>query len=198
MFFYHCFHSLGLFGAFLSMMVENLGIPLPTEIGYLIAREIIGEGTYSYILVLFILTLGHITGAVISYGAGIMGDNFVVAKLSKSSKIEQVDQKLKKWYSEYGTLTVFITRFIGYVRPWSSFVSGLAGVKFWPFLLWTALGSLIFNIICLYFTGILIAVWRRYKSLHFIIATSIFLLFFALIIYSIIKYLYLRKTKTAE
>ena len=198
MFFYHFFHSLGLLGAFLSMLIENLGIPLPTEIGYLIARQIITENRNLYIPVLMILTLGHVVGAVISYGAGVMSDNFVIAKLSKSNKIKQIDQKLKKWYNQYGTLTVFLTRFVGYIRPWSSFVAGLAEVKFWPFLLWTALGSLIFNIICLYFSGILIAVWRRYESLHLVIATSMFLLFFAFMIYSIIKFIFSRKAETAE
>jgi membrane protein DedA with SNARE-associated domain len=184
-FFYHLFQSLGLFGAFLSMVIENLGIPLPTEIGYLVAREIVSLGLHSYIVVLLVLTLGHLTGSVISYEFGILSDNLIIKKLPHSNKIQKVNEKLKGWYKEYGTMTVFLTRFVGYVRPWSSFVAGLARVKRGPFLFWTALGSLIFNILCLYFTQVILTIWRNNIQLHFYIAATIFLCFFGFIIYAI-------------
>lgn len=192
-YFYHLFQSLGLFGAFLSMVIENIGIPLPTEIGYLVAREIISLGLHPYIEVLLVLTLGHITGSIISYEFGILSDNLIITKLPQSDKIQKVDEKLKRWYGKYGTMTVFLTRFVGYVRPWSSFIAGLARVRFWPFLFWTALGSLIFNILCLYFTSIILSIWRNNADLHFIIATIVFLCFFGLIIYAIIDRLFLSK-----
>jgi membrane protein DedA with SNARE-associated domain len=150
-------------------------------------------GLHPYVEVLLILTLGHITGSVISYEIGILSDNIIITKLPNSDKIQKVDVKLKKWYKEYGTMTVFLTRFVGYVRPWSSFIAGLARVSFWPFLFWTALGSLIFNIFCLYFTDVILSIWRNNADLHFIIAAIAAICFFGFAIYAIIDRFILSK-----
>ncbi|MDO8444175.1 MAG: DedA family protein [bacterium] len=193
---FHFLKSLSIYGAFLSMFVENVGIPLPTEIGYLIGQDLINRGLFSYGIILFVLTLGHVLGAVVSFGIGRLGDNYLNTKLKSNQKIARVHEKLERWYKKNGNLTVFLTRFIGYVRPWSSFVAGLAEVKFWPFLLWTTVGSLLFNIITLYFTSIFLAVWRRYAVYHFLIAIVVFLLVFGVIFYEIWKYLSRRRNKS--
>lgn len=184
---FHFLKTLGLFGAFLSMLIENMGIPLPTEIGYLIGQELVNLQKYSYLFVLIILTLGHLTGALVAYWIGRWGDSILTKRLKKSPKIVALHQKLTKWYNRYGFLTIFITRFIGYIRPWSSFVAGFAEVKLWPFIFWTALGSLIFNIANLYFASVLIAVWRKYTTYHLVFSGIIFLLFFGFLIYWLIK-----------
>ncbi len=192
---FHLFRSLSIYGAFLSMVIENIGIPLPTEIGYLIAQDLIVRGVFSYPFILFILTLGHVLGAVISYKIGLLGDNYINRKFKNNQKITLVHKKLEEWYKNYGSLTVFLTRFVGYVRPWSSYIAGLAEVDFWPFLLWTTVGSLLFNIITMYFTSIFLTVWRRYSLYHFLTGTIVFLIIFGLIIYEIWKYLSYPKEK---
>ena len=190
----HFLEHLGMAGAYLSMVIENIGIPLPTEIGYIIAQNLINVGRYHYLTALLILTFGHLTGAVISYFIGRLGDNYVNEKLKANSKIKEVHAKLENWYKKYGNLTVFLTRFVGYVRPWSSFVAGFAEVPFLPFLLWTFLGSFIFNALTLYFTRIFILIWRRYVALHFVFISIGFILFFGFVIYEIAIYL-LKKRK---
>lgn len=184
---FHFLRQFGITGIFLSMFVENIGIPLPTELGYLLGREMINSEKYSFLIILFVLTLGHLFGAIISYWIGTLGDSFVNKRLRKNKKVIEVHTKLIKWYKKYGNLTIFLTRFVGYVRPWSSFVAGFAEVKFWPFVFWTALGSFLFNIILLYLSEILILIWRKYEIYHFVIAIIMFLFFFALIIYELLK-----------
>lgn len=193
---FHFLKSLSVSGAFLSMFIENIGVPLPTEIGYLIAQDLIARGVYSYSSMLFILTLGHVLGAIVSFAIGRYGDSYLRTKLQKNKKVTEVHEKLEAWYEKNGDLTVFLTRFVGYVRPWSSFVAGLAKVDFWPFLLWTTLGSFLFNIITLYFTSIFFSVWRQSSVYHYVIIVLFFLLFFGVAIYHFIKYLNsLRKKK---
>jgi len=191
----HLLQNMGLFGAFLSMFIENLGVPLPTEIGYLIGQDLINTAKSNYFVVLLILTLGHVLGATISYFIGKAGDGFVAKRLHKSSRIMQVQEVLAKWYAKYGTVTVLITRFVGYVRPWSSFVAGFAKVPFKPFLLWTTVGSLFFNIIALYFSKIIILIWRKYADWHFWILIVLGCLFFAYFIYILSKTLFRKNRK---
>lgn len=180
-FIFHAFKSLGTFGVFLSMLIENIGIPLPTEIGYVIGQQLINVGQASFYL---ITTFGHILGSLISYFVGLWGGN-LTKKLIKIGKIAETRKKLVSWYKKYGDITVFIARFIGYVRPWSSLIAGFSEVEFWPFLLWTALGSLIFNIGILLFSQTVVLVWDKYASLHLTIILIAIAYFFGFILYEL-------------
>ncbi|MCX6808044.1 MAG: DedA family protein [Candidatus Berkelbacteria bacterium] len=195
---FHFLAHLGIWGAMISMIIENLGIPFPTEVGYLIAQNIINLQKLDYFVVLIILTLGHVIGAVISYRIGKFGDSKITKQIWKGPKIKAVHEKLTVWYQKYGTLTVFLTRFVGYVRPWSSLVAGFANVPFWPFLIWTAIGSFLFNIIVLYFTDIFLSIWRHYTGLHFLLVVCGLILFFGLVIYKIIEKWYKKRRKSAK
>ncbi len=190
---YRWFENLGLFGSYLSMLIENIGIPLPTEIGYLIGQNLINKGFESYLLVLTVLTLGHLTGATIAYGVGRWGDKLVTQRIMKWQKITRVHAKLHQWFQKYGNFAIFLTRFFGYVRPWSSFAAGFAGFSFAPFILYTFVGSLIFNIFNLYFSEFLILAWHRYIAYHFIILCVLSLAFFAFMIWVLIKSFFKRK-----
>lgn len=193
---FHFFQGSGIYGSFLSMFIENIGIPLPTEIGYLIGQNLISQGLYSYPVVLIVLTLGHVLGSVVSYWIGRWGDSYVTRRLKSNKKIHEIHKKLENWYKKYGNWTVFLTRFVGYVRPWSSFVAGFAEVEFWPFLLWTTIGSIIFNVINLYFSQIFILIWRKYAVYHVLIIVVAAAFFLGFIIYEVVKYLLsLRNTK---
>lgn len=195
---FNFFESLGIIGVFLIMLIENIGIPLPIEIGYLIGQNLINQGIYSYYLVLIVLTFGHLIGALIAYSLGRWGDNFIHRKLKNNAKVLEIQDKLIKWYDKYGDLTVFLTRFIGYVRPWSSFVAGFSKINLWRFVVWTFLGSLMFNISALYFSSIFIFIWRRFANLHFLIISIAFALFWGLAIYELYRYFTLKKNKNSK
>lgn len=189
------FKSLGIWGAMLSMVIENIGVPLPTEIGYLIAQDLINAQKISFYFALLILTVGHLAGSLVAYSIGRWGDRYLSRKILKSKHIVEVNHRLKSWYKRYGDVTVFLTRFVGYVRPWSSFVAGFAAVPVLPFIIWTTLGSLIFNALCLYLSQIFILIWRRYAVLHFAIVFTGIILFSGLIIYGLVKRLLARQKK---
>jgi len=186
---FHFFRGLGITGVFLSMFTENIGIPLPTEIGYLVGQELVNLGRYHYWLILLVTTAGHVGGSLVSYGLGRWGNSAVNRKIRQRSKIIKVHERLSKWYQKYGNLTIFLTRFVGYVRPWSSYVAGFAGVRFWPFFILTLVGSLIFNIFNLYFANVFILIWRRFAPYHFSFIMLVGLTFFGFFIYSVVKVL---------
>lgn len=192
---FHFFRGLGIYGVFLSMFIENIGIPLPTELGYLVGQELVNLGKYHYWLILLVTTGGHVLGSLFAYSLGRWGDSAVSRRIRKTSKFIKIHEKLAKWYQKYGNLTVFVTRFVGYVRPWSSYVAGFAGVSFWPFFTLTLVGSLIFNIFNLYFASVFILIWRKYVILHLLIVLVVGLLFFGFIIYELLRGLKKRRPR---
>lgn len=190
---YRWFEHLGLFGSYLSMVIENIGIPLPTAIGYLIGQNLINKQIDSYFWVLTVLTLGHLTGALIAYSVGRWGDRLLTHRIIKWKKINLVHQKLHQWFWKYGNFAIFLTRFVGYFRPWSSFIAGFAGFPIGLFFVYTLLGSLIFNIFFLYLSEFFILVWHRYIAYHFVILVLISITFFAFIIWTLIKTIFHNK-----
>lgn len=185
----------GLFGAFLSMFVENIGIPFPTEFGYLIGSGLLITHKASLGVILLVLTAGHLTGAIVAYFAGYHGSSWLLRRFKHSTKLRDTHTKVVKWYEQYGILTVLGTRFVGYVRPWSSFVAGSARFPFWPFVGLTLIGSFIFNVIALFASRAIIAIWNNYAQFHVLIVLLMLLSFFGVIIYELI---FQRKRNTSK
>jgi membrane protein DedA with SNARE-associated domain len=152
--------SLGLAGIFLTVAIENIGVPFPIEASYIAACLLIQQKGYSYFLLLFILTTGHLSGSTAALG--YRSEAFFLRLWKNKPKFTAIHDLVHRWYSRYGALTVFLTRFVGYVRPWSSFVAGFARIGWKTFVLWTFLGSLLFNIILLEFTARFLHIWFRY------------------------------------
>ncbi len=179
--------NLGLFGVFLVMLVENIGIPFPTEVGFLVAQGLITSGYTSYSFAVVIITSGHVAGSIISYGIGRFGNRKTTSHFEHNPRLKETKRKLTDWYRKYGSATIFFTRVFGYVRPWASLVAGFADVPFWPFLIWTTLGSLMFSSFSLYVTKYFVFVWQEFPEYHLLIALLVFVLFFGLIGYELAK-----------
>lgn len=148
---------------FLSIVIENIGVPLPVEGSYLLAADLLKDG-FPYALMLILLTSAHLLGSIISFGLGWWGEGWLTRRLQERPGFLKASEAIHKWYAKHGEITTFATRFIGYVRPWSSMVAGFAHINFLSFIFWTLLGSLLFNIIVLTLTRYLINWWYQFGT----------------------------------
>lgn len=177
------FQSLGLPGIYLSMFIENLGIPFPTEGFYLLGQSFISSGKYSYLVISITLTLGHMSGATIAYFIGRKGESVLLKKLKNNQGFTDSHDKIQKWFKKYGNITIFLTRMTGYVRPWSSLIIGFAKVPFKTFFIWALLGTMVFNAITLYVSGYLIQIWHKFSSYQYIFIIISILIFLIIFVY---------------
>lgn len=184
---YELFRRYGLAGIAASMFIENVGIPLPTELGYLAAVSIAAGRGYGTLIVLAALTVGHLAGSVTAYVIGRRGDAWVRRRLAKGGRFAETHDRLIRWYGRYGAATIFATRFIGYVRPWSSFVAGFAAFPLGPFVWLTALGSFIFNVIALFLSQRLIHVWQKYPASHLFLVIGGAVCLFGFLAYELLR-----------
>lgn len=172
---------LSLAGAFASMFIENIGIPFPTEFGYLAAVNLLTHHRDALWFILTVLTAGSVLGSAIAYVVGRRGTDWLISRFNsprQRHRLEAIHTKIIRWYERYGIWTVLATRFIGYVRPWSSFVAGAAKFPFWPFIGLTTLGSLVFNALALIFSHVLLQIWYQYAQWHVVIAIVLLISFF--------------------
>lgn len=185
----------GLLGIFISMVVENCGVPFPTEGAFLIAQNLINDGRHGFWFMYWLIVVSHVAGAVIAYWLGFFLKDFLRKLFAKSRGYQKASRKIKEWYQKYGSVTVLATRLVGYVRPWSSLIAGLAEYPFWPFLLWSTIGSMLFVYPTMKLTGVLLLLWEKYPGSHYLISFALLIFFFAFILLGLAKKILKPNTK---
>lgn len=179
----HLVQHFGLGGIASSMIIENIGIPLPTEAAFLVSQTLITQGNHSFWFMYWFVVGAHMIGAIVAYFIGfrlrLLGDHF----LARSQKFIQTRAKLEQWYKQYGIVIVLAARLIGYVRPWASLVAGFAEFSFWPFLLWTFIGTLLIVYPSMKATALLVLIWNRYPGSHIFISVIMLFSFFGVLLF---------------
>lgn len=167
----HLLFVLGLPGIALLIGLENLGIPLPTESAYIVAQTLITRHHTPYLLVLAVLQAAHFFGSWLSFELG--------RKLRHSRKLGEIESSLSDiqtkmggWLKKYGLGAVFLSRFVGYVRPWSSYIAGGIDLPRHSFLTYSFFGSLLFNILALAITQSIVHFWIHYPIARIAISSS--------------------------
>lgn len=147
-----CIAHLNYWTITLLMAIESSFIPLPSEIvvppaGYMAAST----GEMNIFLVILFSTLGCVIGALANYGLARWLGRPIVYKFANSRfghfcmLNEQKVYKSESFFQHHGSISTFIGRLMPAVRHLISIPAGLAKMKLSNFILFTALGSLIWN-----------------------------------------------------
>lgn len=156
----------GMAGVWLFMFIENMGVPFPTELGYIAAQGLVNAGIVPLWWSYAVITLGHLSGAAVTYYAGRAGDSALGRWFTHRKRLMRARDQLQKWYSRFGPITILFGRLVGQVRPWSSLVAGMAGVPPGVFWLWTIIGSLVYSAIAMWVTVWGFTLWGRFPALR--------------------------------
>lgn len=190
----------GLHGVFAFMLVESAGVPFPTELGFITAQGMLDAHMCSYWIAFAWISAGHMVGSGISYYLGRAGDTGISKYLAHKPSVVAAHQKMQKWFERYGALTILFGRLVGQVRPWSSFIAGLARVPQWSFWLWTTIGTLAFTACAMWVTAVGYAYWQAHRQLGGPMIAIMLLIFYGLPAYKGIEHLIQRhrRKKTEE
>ncbi|WP_088012169.1 DedA family protein [Gottfriedia acidiceleris] len=144
--------TFGYLGIFLLIALENIFPPIPSEVILTFGGFMTTQSSLSKIGVIFFSTLGSVIGAVILFWIGTLLDvkklEKIVDRWGHFLRLTKKDvHKADEWFSKYGVWTVFFCRLIPLIRSLISIPAGMARMNFWIFLLFTTLGSLIWNTI---------------------------------------------------
>jgi membrane protein DedA with SNARE-associated domain len=150
--------TLGGLGAAIVVGLDNLFPPIPSEIVLPLAGFSASRGSLTLLEALIWTTLGSVVGALIVYWVGAaLGRERTRRLICKIPLINESDMdRTEAWFGKHGGKAVFFGRMVPLFR---SFISLPAGVERMPlpkFLLYTTLGSAIWNTIFVlagYFLG---------------------------------------------
>lgn len=142
----------GYLGIFLLIMLENIFPPIPSEVILTFGGAMTAKTDMTVMGVILISTAGSVAGAVILYGIGRMLDvkrlEKIVDRYGRVLRLTRKDiYKADSWFDKYGIWTVLFCRLIPLIRSLISIPAGMANMKFGLFLLFTTLGTLIWNTI---------------------------------------------------
>lgn len=133
--------------------IENIFPPIPSEVILSFAGFATHHSQMTVPLVVIASTIGAVLGAIILYWIGTLLNEERLEKIFKHKLFKMLGFKkgdVKKainWFNKYGTGAIFYGRCIPVIRSLISIPAGTAKVKFSKFLLYTTLGSLIWNTI---------------------------------------------------
>ncbi len=144
--------QIGLFGASLLIAIEVIILPIPSELILLLTGFNVSIQNFGFIAALIVTTFGSLVGALFLYG---LGSGFseerlekLVSKYGKYVGLYVKDlQKTASWFERYGAQLVFFGRLIPLIRSLVSIPAGLTKMKLSKFIIFTTLGSGIWNLI---------------------------------------------------
>ncbi|GIJ43459.1 hypothetical protein Val02_03450 [Virgisporangium aliadipatigenens] len=139
--------ALGAPGAGLLIALENLFPPLPSEVILPLAGFSASRGDLSLAGALVWTTAGSVAGAVLLYWIGaLIGRERLRAVVDRMPllKLSDVD-RAEAWFARHGGKAVFLGRMVPIFRSLISVPAGVERMRFGVFLLYTTLGSLIWN-----------------------------------------------------
>jgi membrane protein DedA with SNARE-associated domain len=138
---------LGAVGVGLTILIETVIPPIPSEAVFGLAGANINAGKMSVVPVVLFATLGSIVGALFFYAVGrVLGPRRAHAFLDRLPLVETEDvDRTFEWFEKHGRGAVFFGRMVPIVRSFISVPAGVVRMPLLPFLVYTAAGSLIWN-----------------------------------------------------
>lgn len=142
--------ALGYFGLAFLVALENVFPPIPSEIILPLAGFNSSQGSMNLFLAIFFATVGSVVGATILYYVGyIFGEvrvRYIIRRWGRWLGFQEADvDKADVWFDRHGGLAVMLCRVIPIVRSLISIPAGLRKMPIVTFLLYTTLGSLLWN-----------------------------------------------------
>lgn len=141
----HLLTTYGYWAVLIFVAIESIGIPFPGETMLLIAAIYAGRTHQLFIpLVIAAAAAGAIMGDNIGFWIGREGGYRLLRRYGRYIRLEERRLKLGQYlFLKHGGKVVFFGRFVAVLRAWAAFLAGTNRMPWKPFLLFNALGGIL-------------------------------------------------------
>lgn len=169
------------------MMLESMVFPVPSEAVMPFAGFLIVDGQLTFTGVIVASTFGSIVGSLLSYAMGYYGGKPFIARFGKYLLLDSHDLSItEKFFNKYGSLTIFIARFVPIIRHLISIPAGMGKMNLIKFSIYTIAGAAMWNAFLTYLGIILKDNWKTVMKYSHTI--DIFVVIFFVIIVGYYSY----------
>ncbi len=152
--------SWGYIGICFLIAIENIFPPIPSEVILTFGGFLTTYSALSPLGVIISATIGSLIGAIVLYYLGY----FFSDRLDKLFKSDDI-AKANDWFKNKGCKAVLYCRFVPIVRSLVSIPAGINKMNMTIFLLYTSIGTIIWNTVLVYAGVILGSNWAYFASI---------------------------------
>lgn len=137
---------------FILMAIESSFIPFPSEVVVPPAAYLAyTKDDMNVAVIVLVATAGAVVGALVNYYLSVWIGRPIVYRFADSRfghacllNRDKVD-KAERYFDKHGAVSTFVGRLIPAVRQLISIPAGLSRMNIWMFVLYTALGAMVWN-----------------------------------------------------
>ncbi len=145
---------------FITMALENMNIPIPSEIILGFAGFLVSQQIFSFWPTILVGTIAGLTGSLLSYYIGLKGGrDFMLRHTAKGGLGAKKLVAAKNWFETYGGIAIFTGRLLPGIRTFISLPAGISRYPLSPFILYTILGTIPWTILLVYLGDMLGENW---------------------------------------
>ncbi|MFL5691762.1 MAG: DedA family protein [Ktedonobacteraceae bacterium] len=141
----HLLNTYGYLAVLVFVAIESTGIPFPGETMLLVAA--IYAGTTHRLAIQWVIAaaaLGAIVGDNLGFWVGREGGYRLLRRYGRYIRLDERKLKLGLYlFRRHGGKVVFFGRFVAVLRAWAAFLAGTNRMPWKPFLLFNALGGIV-------------------------------------------------------
>ena len=192
-------NTYGYIGIFLLIALENIFPPIPSEVILTFGGFMTTTTNLSVFWVIIVSTIGSVAGAIILYGIGVLLNvdrlERIVDKWGHILRITSKDiKKADDWFHRFGVWTIFFGRLVPLIRSLISIPAGMSRMNMGIFLLFTTIGTLIWNTILVSVGAAVGASWSDIVGYMDIYSNVVYVILAVLIVLFLVVYIkYKRK-----
>lgn len=166
----HTIGAYGTFAVFGLMVLESMGVLIPSEAISPFAGYLVSQGKMSLLAAISAGVAGNLIGSWIAYFIGLWGGREIWLRYGRFVGVREHHlNTAEKWFDKYGQLTVFISRCLPGVRTFISFPAGISRMNFPKFTFYTLLGCVPWVAALTYLGYVLAENWEEIGSyMHYL------------------------------
>ena len=175
----------------ISLMLELIALPLPGETMLTYCGFLVNQGKMSLVLSILVAAIGAIIGVTLSYFIGrILGTPF----FEKYGHYVHMDKKnldkVSVWFEKYGNKLLIVSYFIPGVRHVTGYFSGITGISYKKFALYSYIGAIIWTSTFISLGTFFGSNWNKYHGVitAFLLKGGLVIFLIAIVIYILSKY----------
>lgn len=174
---------------FVTMALENMNVPIPSEIILGFAGFLVSQQIFSFWPTVIVATIAGVVGSLLSYWIGATSGRLFLLKIAeKNSFTNKKLQIADAWFKKYGGLAVFTGRLLPGIRTFISLPAGISHYPLVQFVIYTIIGTIPWTLMLIYIGDLLGENWHELLNYKLELALfSIGVLIIALVLYFIIR-----------
>jgi membrane protein DedA with SNARE-associated domain len=141
----------GYLGIFALMVMESATLPIPSEVVLPLGGYLVWQGRLAFWSTVAVATVGSLVGTMVDYGIGYYLGRPAVLRYGRIVRFSEKRLEMtEKWFGSHGKSVVLLARFVPLLRTLIAFPAGLVKMDVKRFLLYSAVGILVWDIALVY------------------------------------------------